>query len=96
MTEIPRESVKLVGPITSSVTEDGVTTVADPSTFSVAVAPHGARPTTWSTPRLVNGKAYVLVGPGHLVLDPGQWDVWVRYTATPEVPVVNAGSFYIT
>jgi hypothetical protein len=96
MSTIPRESVELVGPITAQVTENGVTTQADPATFTVAVVPRGSRPATWAAPTVVGGKAYVLVGPGQLDLIPGRYDVWLRYTDTPETVVVLAGTFYVT
>ena len=84
---IPRESVELVGPIT--VTDDG-TPVTD---FDVAVLGQGFRPedTDWATPDLVGSDQFVLVGPGtDRPLVPGVYRLWVRYTANPETPVLDA------
>lgn len=43
----------------------------------------------WLTGNWVNGKARVLVGPagGAKTLTAGSWDLWVRVTDNPEIPV---------
>lgn len=47
---------------------------------------------TWQTVNSSN-LAVCLVGPanGGVMLDAGVWVVWVRVTATPEVPILQAG-----
>ena len=40
--------------------------------------------------------AMVLIGAGDLTLTPGTYDVYVRITSTPEIPVLLSGSIHIT
>lgn len=50
-------------------------------------------PGVWSS----DGRdAMVLIGAGGLVLTPGTYDVYVRVTSTPEIPVLLSGSIHIT
>jgi hypothetical protein len=51
----------------------------------------------WHTAAWVSGEARVLIGPGTaLDLANGTYRVWVRLTASPEIPVIRAGSLKIT
>lgn len=51
---------------------------------------------SWET---INGKYYAraLIGPGGGVttLTPGRWNVWVKVTDNPEIPVIDAGQIEI-
>ncbi len=91
---LPRESVEMIGPITVT---DGGTPVTG---FEVALIGRTSRPvgTDWQAPTLVGGAPYVLVGPGTpLALGPGSYRLWVRYSATPETPVIDdVGTVVIT
>lgn len=91
---LPRESVELVGPITAYV--NGIVTAA----FEVAIIASGTRPVAgdWTTPAVVDGLRYLLVGPGTTrPLAVGTYVLWVRHTSTPEVPVLdNAGTVVCT
>ncbi len=63
----------------------------------LAVVPDGQTPTggDWETGLWIDDNAAVLIGTGGLVLTPGTYDVWVRITATPETPLLPAGSIHI-
>ena len=91
---IPRESVELIGPITVTEEEEVI------ESFDVALLPVGTRPTEddWAAPEVVESNYFILVGPGtDLELDPGSYLLWARYTANPEIPVLNeTGTIYIT
>lgn len=60
----------------------------------VALTTNGAEPVgaDWRTAAWDQGRARVLVGP----LPDGRYSVWVRVTATPEVPVMKAGLLDVT
>jgi hypothetical protein len=55
---------------------------------------------SWASTSTVNGYylAQCLVGPqnGGNVLAIGTWNVWLRITDNPEVPVISAGTLTIT
>jgi hypothetical protein len=48
-------------------------------------------PSMWHEATYADGAARVLVGPGALEFPPGDYMVWLRVTANPEVPVRQAG-----
>jgi hypothetical protein len=69
--------------VTASVVVTG-----DP--VALAFTAPGADPVSgdWLTGSWVNGKARILVGPGGAkTLTAGSWDLWVRVTDNPEIPV---------
>ena len=89
MTNIyPRESVEFQ-PIL--VTLDGV-----PVTTAVetAVLLPSARPaeSDWVTAYALDGDIGVLIQN----LATGTWNVWARITDSPEIPVINCGSFVVS
>ena len=89
MTNIyPRESVEFQ-PIL--VTLDGVKVTTGVET---AVLVPSARPTSssWSTAYSLNGDVGVLIQN----LATGTWNVWARITDSPEIPVINCGSFVVS
>lgn len=86
MNQYPRETLEFQ-PVT--VTVDGVAVTAN---VEHCVTPNGVRPATWIAPVTVSGKQGVMVQ----ALTPGFYDVWVRVTSSPEVPVLLAGQFQIT
>lgn len=51
----------------------------------------------WEDGLWIGTSAAVLIGPaGTITLTPGTYDVYVRLTATPEIPVLESGSIHIT
>jgi hypothetical protein len=83
----PRETVELVPVV---VTVDGV-----PVTENVQLAltgVYGERPSAWSDPVVAGDDSGVLIS----ALDPGVYRVWAKVTDSPEVPVVECGSFRVT
>jgi len=88
---LPMETEEWVGPIT-------VTRLSAPiTTWQITVVRRGKRPTAWADPDPLDGGLGVLVGPNTAnVLTVGTYDVKVRVTDSPEVPVINAGTIVIT
>jgi hypothetical protein len=51
----------------------------------------------WKAGTWIGSSAAVLIGPGtDLALDQGTYDVYVKITSSPEVPVLPSGSIHIT
>lgn len=75
-----------------------ITATANPTsdTVQMAVAPNYSNPTTWVTASWVTvaGVYYatVLIGPGSAIgtLATGLYQVWVKVTDNPEIPVLRA------
>lgn len=82
----PRESVEFQ-PVT--VTRDGVSVN---SGLTFAVVADGARPVTFTAATVVDGVAGVLVAG----LAAGTYRVFAQFEASPEIPVIDCGHFYIT
>ena len=83
----PRESVELIA-LTPAIDGTPVTT------YQVQAVPIGTRPTTagWAAPATAGlGKGYLVNG-----LPVGRHGVWVKYTASPETPVMLAAQVHIT
>lgn len=59
--------------------------------FEVCIVPDGARPTNWQAPMLLGGKPGVMIQG----LPLGSHKVYVKVTATPEAPVIEAGTVVI-
>lgn len=76
-----------------TVTSDDVP--LDQLPVAVGIATPGTTPKSFVDAEWVVGQpgvGRVMVGPGtSLVLSSGMWDVWVQVTATPEIPVMDAG-----
>jgi len=52
---------------------------------------------TWANVTPAGADARILVGPGgDVTLTDGMWHMWVRVTATPEVPVLYSGPILVT
>lgn len=96
---VARDSVQLIGVQVAASTVAGTT--VDPTVYDVTVAvlpyttddPADAdfKAATWQSGTL--GKyAVVMVGPNTTVgtLSPGRYRLWVKVTATPEVPVIRS------
>ena len=81
----PRETVEFL-PVVVRV--DGTVVTADVE-FSVVAA--GARPVTFAAPTTIGAAIGVMVD----TLDPGTYTVWAQVTSTPEVPVIDCGSFRV-
>lgn len=85
--------------ITSSI----VATPYNPTSLPVAVAitPPNVPPTVFTTAAWLAGQAVptvkFLIGPlnGGMVLAPGDYDVYIQITNTPEVPVIPSGHLRI-
>lgn len=79
-----------------------VTGQGDVDSFPVeiAVIPNGQEEPAggdWHTAQWDGTDAKILIGPGTDVeLDDGTYQVWVRLTATPEVPAIHSGPLRIT
>lgn len=82
----PRETVELV-PVVVRV--DGVVVT---SGFKLGVALGERPPLTFSDPVMASGKTCVLIDR----LDPGTYKVWAQVTSSPETPMVDCGTIYIT
>lgn len=82
----PRETVEFQ-PIV--ITKDGV-----PVTTGVvtAIVAHGTRPTTWTAATVLGLEIGVMISG----LTPGTYDVYAKITDSPEIPVMDCGSFAIT
>lgn len=86
-----RESTELVGPIQASLIDGGVTSALSTSSYTVAIAPDGVRPTAWAAPTIFGGKAFILASG----LTPGPHRVWLKYVSSPETVVVPVGTVYV-
>jgi hypothetical protein len=86
MNSYERESIEFQ-PVT--VTVDGVAVTTG---VTLAIVPNGTRPTTYSTPATVAGKAGVMVQG----LTPGLHTIWAKVVGTPETVVINCGTVIIT
>jgi hypothetical protein len=82
----PRESVEFQ-PVT--VTRDGIAVTTG---LSFAIVADGARPTTFTAATILGGKAGVMVSG----LARGTYRIFAQLDASPEVPVIDCGYFYIT
>jgi hypothetical protein len=70
------------------VTLDGVPLL---SNFEVALVPRGWRPTLWASPATIDDKPGIMIQG----LNPGVYEIFVRITDMPEIPVVWAGSVVV-
>jgi hypothetical protein len=83
----PRETKEYIHPV---VTVDGVGVTAG---VVIAIVPDdGTRPTSWTTPDIVDSKLAVMID--HLAT--GYYRVFAQITDSPEIPVVDCGDFRIT
>ena len=76
-----------------------VTGATDSMPVEVAVVARDAEPAggDWLTAAWDGTDAKILIGPGtDCERDDGVYSVWVRVTATPEIPVLKAGLLRIT
>lgn len=101
MPEIWSGSVQYVEvPVSFQVAGAPVSPIADVVALAFPVA--GVNPIAgdWVTGSWESGGppyvARVLVGTGGKVLTPGNYDVWVRVTDSPEVPAMKAGFLKVT
>ena len=94
MLSIPSTSVQYVHvPITGTDLDGG-----EPVAMAV-IATTAEEPATgdWKTANWDAGSARILIGPGtDLQLADGIYRVWVRVTASPEIPVIRSGLLRIT
>ncbi|NUW45558.1 hypothetical protein [Nonomuraea rhodomycinica] len=68
-------------------------------TVQMAVIPDGQDPVTldWKAAIWLGTNAAVLIGPGATIpLSEGTYRVWVKISASPETPVLDAGLINIT
>lgn len=67
--------------------------------IALAIVADGQIPDTddWQVGTWIGSSAALLIGPGtDLELDRGTYDVYVRVTSDPEIPVLPSGSIHIT
>ncbi len=85
---IAAETKEWVGPIV--VTADGTPV----TTFEVTLTAPGFRPTTWQAADVLSGGRGILIGSGtaHPLIPGMKYTVWIRYTASPEIPVQKCGT----
>jgi len=89
MTNIyPRESVEFQ-PIL--ITLDGVL-ITDYTIVETSVALPNARPYTWIPAVSLGSNVGLMIQN----LSVGTYNVWVRITDSPEIPVINCGSFAVS
>lgn len=86
MNHYPRET-KEFQPV--AITVDGAAVTAG---VELAVVLGDARPTAWTAATSLSGKIGYLIDS----MAVGTYTVWARITSSPEVPVINCGSFRIT
>jgi len=84
----PRESVEFQ-PIL--VTFDG-TPITNANEVEVAITSPTARPSTWVQSTSLHGQIGTLISG----LSVGTYVVWARVTESPEIPVINCGSFAVS
>lgn len=86
---VPRESSQFVGPLTITLTIDGVPTPVTGVKF--AVLPEGVHPTDadWADPIVDPDDADAIGVDVEPVPDAGRWGIWVQVTAPPRAPVLD-------
>lgn len=86
------ETLEWVGPI--DVTADDVPV----TTFTVNVALSTARPGTFTATTTLDGGRGVLVGvgSGYPLIAGKKYTVWIKFTDSPEVPVMRVGTIRVT
>lgn len=93
---VSRQSREWIGPINVANKKTGLPVAV----FEVATVAYGQQPLPgdWSATYVLEGEQGVLIGPSSTrVLAPGRYRLWVRVTATPEVPVLsNVGTILVT
>lgn len=70
---------------TADVVSFAFTQAGDPTSWTTG---------TWETDTTTSPSTYlarVLVGPGGLVVAAGRWNLWMKITDTPEIPVIPCG-----
>lgn len=82
----PRESVEFQ-PV--NVTRDGIAVTTG---LAFAIVTDGQRPTTFTTAAVVDGSIGVMI----TGLAAGTYRIFAQLTASPEIPVIDCGYFYIT
>ena len=82
----PRESVEFQ-PV--SVTRDGIAVTTG---LSFAIVTDGQRPTTFTAATSLDGAIGVMVSG----LAAGTYRIFARLDASPEIPVIDCGYFYVT
>ena len=82
----PRETVEFQG---VPITIDGIVTVAN---IEYCVVAPGSRPLTWIPAVTLAGNTGLMVQ-GRSV---GTYQVWARVTSSPEIPVINCGTFSVS
>ena len=84
---VAAETKEWVGPITVLADDVSVTT------FQVTLTGPGERPIEWETPTALDGGLGLLVGTGtDFPLQAGRkYTVWIRFTDSPEQPVMHVG-----
>lgn len=82
----PRESVEFQ-PV--KITRDGL---AITTGLSFAIAVDGARPVTFTAATVLNDEPGVMISG----LAAGTYRIFARLDASPEIPVIDCGYFYIT
>lgn len=84
----PRESVEFQ-PILITLDGTPFTTAAD---IEVCITAPSARPSTWIASTSLGGEIGVMIQN----LAVGSYVVWARITDSPEIPVINCGSFAVS
>lgn len=83
---VPRETVEYI-PITAEL--NGVVTTTG---VSYAIVLEDARPTSWTSATVLNSATYALISG----LSEGNYKIFVRVSAAPETPVIEARYLKVT
>ena len=83
----PRETVEFQG---VPVTKDGVVVTTN---IEYAIVAPGARPSGWASATTLAGATGFLV---QNYTAAGTWQVWARITSSPEIAVIDCGTFSIS
>lgn len=59
--------------------------------FDVCIVPYRARPEDWQSPTVLEGQPGIMIQG----LEIGTYDIYVRITHNPEIPVIPAGQVVI-
>ena len=92
MDSYPRETVELVSVV---VTVDG-TPVTENVQVAVTPAYDGTRPADWVDATVLGDSIGYMLGALTATAYPATFRVWAKVTDTPEVPVVDCGTFKLT
>lgn len=98
MTRLYAQSVEYVRIPVTAVNGAGTALNLSGDTVQVAATRSNASPTVadWRPAVWDNGQARILIGGPDFTLTPGDWNLFVKVTDNPELPVLRAGTLTVT